>query len=316
MHRFDWSSLPPLSEVSDIYITTTGSYLYKHFGNLTFGGYLGRDEEEGQKRFKDFIEENLDSKHIQSLNIGIEQSFSFRFENVFVRAHIFLSEGKLAANFRILPSVLRSSPILQKLPSLEKTLSLPSGLFLIAGATGAGKSTSASHILKHLGDTKTRHIVCIEDPIEYRLSSQKSLFTYREVGRDTQSFESGILSALRQDVDVIFVGELRESTAIESALLASQTGHFVLTTIHGGDASSVILRFLSGFKDMARASYELSQSLVGILMQQRVNAEEISYEFLPVNIAMKTLIREQKFSQINSQAQILREHFVANIKGI
>ncbi len=302
-----------LDEISDIYITVDGSYFYKCFGEIAFGGYLYQDKAASLILIADFLHQHFNANNMEKLYNGVEQSFSLKFENFFMRVHVFLSEGNPALNFRILPSAIRSVPIFEKLSSLKNSINCASGLFLIAGATGSGKSTSASHILRYLADLKPCHIVCIEDPIEYRLSHTKSIFSYREVGRDTQSFESGIICALRQDVDVIFVGELREEESIQSALLASQTGHFVLATIHGGDVSSVVLRFLSGFKDMTRASYELAQSLCGILMQYRID-NKIYYEFTPINAALRNLIREQKFNQLNSQAKMLQESFDMDIK--
>ena len=303
-----------LGEISDIYITPEGDYFYKRLGEIIFGGHLCEDRSLFAQLIVDFLPQYLDAKKMEAFYLGIEQNFSLRFGDLFIRVHAFLSEGNPALNLRILPSVLRPVPIFEKLPSLKESISHTSGLFLIAGATGCGKSTSASHILRYLADLKPCHIVCIEDPIEYRLSHARSLFSYREVGRDTRSFESGILCALRQDVDVIFVGELRGQESLQSALLASQTGHFVLATIHGGDVSSVVLRFLSGFEDMARASYELAQSLCGVLMQYRMDSGKICYEFTPINAALRNLIREQKFNQINSQAKMLQESFSMDIK--
>ncbi len=287
--------------ISDIYIPSDCRCFYKSLGEIQ-----SSQISLSQNQLQEFLCHYLSQNALSLLDKGVEQGFSFEFSTYFIRAHCFLSSNQYALNLRIIPKHLKPAPILEELPALKTILAHPNGLFLISGATGSGKSTSAHHILEYLARQKPLHIVCIEDPIEFRHRSDLTLFTYREVGRDTQSFESGILSALRQDPDVIFVGELREKSALEAALLASQTGHLVIATIHGGDVSSTILRFLGAFEDRLGASYELAQCLLAVLLQVRENSK-IHYEITPINQALKTLIKEQKFNQIATQATLSQQ---------
>ncbi|MDU7693238.1 MAG: ATPase, T2SS/T4P/T4SS family [Helicobacter sp.] len=237
----------------------------------------------------------------------IEQDFSLDFGDVFLRFHLFFTQNELGLNIRVLPQNL---PVLDSRYDyfLNELNVRKSGLFLIAGATGSGKTTTANCILDYINNRLNLHIVCIEDPIEYRQRSKKSLFTYREIGNDTKSFESGIISALRLDPDVIFVGELRDKAAIAQALLAAQTGHLVLATIHGSNAQNTLLRFISSFEDRDLASLELSQSIFGIITQKRNIKNQIVCEMLSATHAMRNLIKERKFSQIQSQISISSEY--------
>ena len=290
----------PLEEISDIYIQSNQVFYYKISGQIHQGQVFIN-----QEMVLNFMTQNLPAQKQNDLFAGIEQNISLYYKENYYRLHFFLSQNLPAINIRVLPKIIKNQNLLSKLPILKESINQnQNGLLLIAGSTGSGKTTSANAILNFINQEKVLHIVCIEDPIEYRHSNQKSIFTYREVGIDTQSFHSGILSALRQDPNIIFVGELRQKEAIESALLASQTGHFVIATLHGGTFTNAILRFLSVFKDKASAASEMADSLIGILLQTK-NHQKFEVSYLPATSAIKNLIKEQKFSQIHSQANLI-----------
>ena len=209
-------------------------------------------------------------------------------------------------------------PILHKIPSIEELhlpkiirhfCNLPNGLILITGPTGSGKSTTLASMIGHLNNTVKEHIITIEDPIEFVHESKKCLINQREVKRDTLSFHAALRSALREDPDIILVGEMRDLETIRLALTAAETGHLVFATLHTSSAPKTIDRiidvFPAGEKDMVRTM--LSESLRGIVAQtlvQRIGGGRVAAsEILVSTPAIRNLIRENKVPQIISAIQ-------------
>lgn len=189
-----------------------------------------------------------------------------------LRANAYLASGgeKLMMSIRRIP---RSAPSLKSVglpPIVRLMLSAPRGLILISGATRSGKSTSAAAMIDTINETRAAHIVTIEDPIEYVFQKKKAVFSQREVGVDTLSFERGLEDAMRQCPDVILVGEIRNRETAETALLAGESGHLVIGTLHANTGIGAVQKMLGWFNDNERSSkvQSLANSLVGVINQQ------------------------------------------------
>ena len=179
------------------------------------------------------------------------------------------------------------------------------GLILITGPSGSGKSTTLASMVEELNSTKNLNIITLEDPIEYLFKSKKSLIRQREIGRDTHSFAQGLKSVLRQDPDVIMVGELRDRESIAAALTASETGHLVLGTLHTNSASETISRIVDVFpaEEQNEIRVKLAATLKGVVSQRLVRTKERrrgAYEILLSIPAVSNLILGNKLNQIDS----------------
>ena len=176
----------------------------------------------------------------------------------------------MSAAFRIIPSSILSSEELSIPPIINQLAFLDKGLVLLTGPTGSGKSTTLAAMINHINENKNKHIITVEDPVEYYHSSIKSLINQRELGHSTHSFSNALKSALREDPDVILVGEMRDLETIQLALTAAETGHLVLSTLHTSNAVKTIDRiidvFPAGQKDQIRSM--LSESLEAVIAQK------------------------------------------------
>ena len=188
------------------------------------------------------------------------------------RVNIFQQRGTIGIVFRVIPFHVKRIQQLN-LPKVVETIAMePRGLVLVTGTTGSGKSTTLAAMLDHINANRTSHIVTIEDPIEFLLRDKRSIINQREIGVDTFSFASALRAALRQDPDVILVGEMRDFETIETALTAAETGHLVLSTVHTIDAAETITRIVSVFPphQQAQVHLQLSGIIKGIISQRLV----------------------------------------------
>lgn len=224
--------------------------------------------------------------------------------------YYFTMNGDLAAAFRIIPTIM---PTLKeiKAPSLFKSLvKREKGLILVTGPTGSGKSTTLAAMLNEINEHENKHIITIEDPVEFVHSNKKSLFSMRNVGDDTKSFATGLKYSLREDPDIILVGEMRDQETIGTALTAAETGHLVFATLHTSSAAQTINRIVDTFdgSEQRQIRNMLSVSLSAIICQSllpKVGGGRIAiHEILVNNAAISNLIREEKIHQIYSQMQL------------
>ena len=239
-----------------------------------------------------------------------ELDFSFELHEVArFRVNVFQQNRGMAGVFRVIPETILSLEDLQLPPVLKNICEYPNGLVLVTGPTGSGKSTTLAAMVDYINHSRREHILTIEDPIEFVHTSKKALINQRELHAHTHSFTDALRSALREDPDVILVGELRDLETIRLALTAAETGHLVFGTLHTINASKTIHRIIDVFpgdeKDMVRAM--LSETLRAVISQTllaktgggRVAAQEI----LLCNAAVRNLVREDKVAQIYSSMQ-------------
>jgi len=226
------------------------------------------------------------------------------------RANYYRTLGDTAAAFRIIPIEIPSLDSLGAPEVYKKLIKREKGLILVTGATGSGKSTTLAAMLNEINLHERKHIVTVEDPVEFIHQNKKSVFSHRDVGDDTRSFAAALKYAMRQDPDIILIGEMRDKETIEAALTAAETGHLVFGTLHTSSAPATVNRIIDVFSgdEQPQIRAMISSSLVAVIAQAllpkvgggRVAASEI----LITNHAISNLIREDKVHQIYSQMQL------------
>ncbi|RIL09892.1 MAG: type IV pili twitching motility protein PilT [Proteobacteria bacterium] len=226
------------------------------------------------------------------------------------RINAFYADGKLAVAIRLLPTKLRTIEELGLPLQVMELVMRPRGLLLVTGPTGSGKSTTLAGLINHINSNSQKHIITIEQPIEYKFETKRCLVRQREVGRDVADFPSALHQALRQNPDVIVVGEMRDLETTRTALSAAETGHLVLATLHTSSAARTIERIVGQYpqseQDLIRM--QLSNGLIGILCQQLVPRAEgdgriAAYEFLRVPPGVSHLIRQGQSHKIENHIQ-------------
>ena len=240
----------------------------------------------------------------------MELDFAISFgEKARFRVNAFTTRNGSAAVFRTIPSEVPTIDELELPGVLRRFAELEKGLILVTGATGSGKSTTLASLINHININMDKHIITIEDPVEFFHHSKKSLINHREIGRDTVSFARALKSALREDPDVILVGEMRDYETMSLALTAAETGHLVLATLHASTAAKAVDRiidvFPTGDKPMARTM--LAGSLQGVVAQTLLPKLEGgrvgAFEIMVGTNAVRNLIRENQVPQIYSMIQ-------------
>ncbi|CCQ97429.1 twitching motility protein [[Clostridium] ultunense Esp] len=226
------------------------------------------------------------------------------------RVNVYRQRGGVSIAARVIPSHIPSLGELQMPKVLREVAEKPHGLFLVTGPTGSGKSTTLAAMINHINETQAKHIITLEDPIEYLHPHKRSIVDQREIGNDTVSFASGLRASLRQDPDVILVGEMRDLETISTAITAAETGHLVLATLHTNDAAQTVDRIIDVFpaEQQGQIRLQVAEVLIGILSirllplatgKGRVAATEI----LINTPAVANLIRQSKSHQLRSLMQ-------------
>jgi twitching motility protein PilT len=231
------------------------------------------------------------------------------------RANIFMQRGAVAGAFRLVPYQIRTLAELGVPAVVHSLCEKPRGLILVTGPTGSGKSTTLASMIDHINNTQRCHIITIEDPIEYLHHHKGCLVNQREIGADSQSFSRALKYILRQDPDVVLVGEMRDLETIEAALTIAETGHLAFATLHTNDAVQTINRVIDVFPAHQQSQIRLVLSFVleGVLCQSLIpkigGGRVMACEVMIPNAAIRNLIREDKLQQVKSQMQIGQAKF-------
>ena len=269
-------------------------------------GYNSLDEATIEKLVFATLEE--DQKQILIKDKEFDYSFSFGDLGRF-RVNAFHEKGNLAAAFRLIPNTIQTISELGMPPVVTSFADFPRGLVLVTGPTGSGKSTTLAALVDKINSERAMHIITIEDPIEFTHKSKRSVVVQREVHYDTYSFSAALRSALREDPDVVLIGEMRDLETISAAITIAETGHLVFATLHTNSASQSIDRMIDVFPphQQPQVRSQLSNILMAICAQRLVPAigggRVVAAEILVANPAVRSVIREGKTHQLDTIIQ-------------
>lgn len=307
MDIFDLLAFSVKNKASDLHLTSGAPPILRVHGELQKMDLPVLDQGQVRKILHAIMSES----QRQTLEEALECDFSFEIAGLArFRVNAFYQNLGLGAVFRTIPVGVLTLEQLNA-PSIFKEIAqMPRGLVLVTGATGTGKSTTLAAMVDYLNENNFGHILTVEDPIEFVHVSKKCLLTQREVGAHTQSFSNALRAALREDPDVILVGEMRDLPTIRLALTAAETGHLVLGTLHTSSAAKSVDRIVDVFpaaeKEMVRSM--LSESLRAVISQTLCKTKNgegrvAAHEVMIVTPAIRNLIRENKVAQIYSAIQ-------------
>jgi twitching motility protein PilT len=257
----------------------------------------------------------------------LDCSYEHQKTKVSFRVNIFFKRGRLAAVLRRIESKAKTIDELGIPDSIKSLLEQKQGLLLVTGPTGSGKSTSMQAMLEYINENRVEHILTIEDPIEYLFKNKKSIFSQREIGQDTYSFSNALRSSLREDPDIVMVGEMRDPETTKAAMDLSETGHLVISTLHTSSAPQTVSRLVSQFPpdEQHQVLNRLGDTLIGVLSQRLVPLKDEEgriaiFELMIVNSAIRNIIKSGDMSQIHNamlsgreQGMILMEDYAEGL---
>ncbi|HEY3434529.1 MAG TPA: type IV pilus twitching motility protein PilT [Solirubrobacterales bacterium] len=292
---------------SDLHLTTNSPPQIRLDGKLKPLSFPPLSPSETKQIAYSILTDN--QKHRLEENLEIDFSFGIKGLARF-RANVFHQRGAIAAAFRTIPYEIRTFRDLNLPPIVEKICEKPRGLVLVTGPTGSGKSTTLAAMIDKVNRERAEHIITIEDPVEYLHSHKKCIVNQRELHADTHSFANALRSALREDPDVVLIGEMRDFETVESALRIAETGHLTFATLHTNSAAQTINRIVDIFPahQQGQIRVQLSFVLEGILCQSLLpkatgKGRVMAMEILIPNSAIRNLIREDKIHQIYGMMQ-------------
>ncbi|MBN69204.1 type IV pilus twitching motility protein PilT [Gimesia sp.] len=297
-------------KVSDLHITTGQPPVVRVGGRMVRLETKSLEPDDTVALMKSITPER-NQQELQEVG-GTDFGFAFG-EKARFRVSVFKQRGQIGMVLRRIPNEFLTFEQLGLPKVIGDLLERPRGLFLVTGPTGSGKTTSLASMINHMNDTMDHHIITMEDPIEYYHQHKKSTINQREIGVDVPTFPEALRRALRQDPDVILVGEMRDLETISAAITAAETGHVVFGTLHTTGAQGTVDRIIDVFptsqQDQIRT--QLSSSIIGILSQalmpKKPKGLVAAYEMLVVTPAIANLIREAKTYRINSSIQTGRK---------
>ena len=305
-----WALIQELAkktELSDIHIHADRPIAYREHGEMK----QLADHVTTAQSIDDFLKKFLEKEDHENFNKTKDHDFAIESDGFRFRVNAFQENNAYALILRIITTNIPSFDDLNLPGYIRSIPTLETGLVLVTGPTGSGKSTTLATIIDVINKTQKGHIITIEDPVEFKHETQASVITQREVGRDTQSFTSALRASLREDPDVILVGELRDLETISLALTAAETGHLVFGTLHTNSAPSTIDRIIDVFppEQQEQVRSQLASSLRCVITQKLLKRIDKvgrvgAFEIMICNAAIKNLIRENKIFQIGNSMQM------------
>jgi twitching motility protein PilT len=298
------------NSVSDLFLTVGAHPVIRVFGDL-FALSEGLDilrPEDTEGLIHELL---VTDERREKYKVLKELDFSFGQGDERFRVNVFRQKGNAAAVLRYLPSKLYTIESLGLPEMFRDVTKRSSGVVLVAGPTGSGKSTTLASMIDEINSQQKKHIITIEDPIEYVHKHKKSIIEQREVGEDTESFAKALRSSLRENPDVVMVGEMRDLESIRNTLTLAETGHLVFATIHSRSSAQTITKIIDSFpaEQQNQIRLQLSEAVIAIFNQRLLrnvggNGYVLVTETMIANNAIRNLIRENKVFQVNSQIQM------------
>ena len=293
-------------EASDLHMTVGLPPIYRIDGSLINEGEERLQDAHIEEALRQLINENQEA---ELKKVG-ECDFAVTFEKTIrMRCNAFYQQGHLALALRLLPLKVPTAQELNLTPVIVEQAEKPRGLVLLTGPTGSGKSSTLAALLNHINQTRRRHIITLENPVEFLYTPDKCIINQREVGDDTGSFAAGLRAALRQDPDVILVGEMRDLETISTAITAAETGHLVFGTLHTKSAINSMDRIIDVFppEQQEQIRIQLADVLECVIAKALLpkigGGRAPAYEILVATPAVRSLIRQNKSYQITSTMQ-------------
>ena len=304
MKKFNDLILAAVKEgFSDLHITGNQPIVFRNNGAI----HTDKAIRWAYPEIDELVREMLNPTQLQTLKSRWSVDLGFSVQHVRIRMNIFNTIRGLSLAIRLLPGTVPTIDMLNLHPSLQKIGELQTGLVLICGTTGCGKTTTIAAIIEEINRSRYAHIVTIEDPVEYRFISKQSFVQQREVGTHVPSFRQGLLDVLREDPDVIVVGELREPETIRLTINAAESGHLVIASIHAAQAEDAIYRICNSFPLEAQEEirFQFASSLSWVVIQQLLYLENLRFRVPLLSIlrgtqAVKGIIRDNRLPQIEN----------------
>jgi twitching motility protein PilT len=298
-------------KASDLHITVGQPPVIRHHGRLRRLDTKTLDNDDTTALMKSITPDRC-QQELQEMG-GADFAIEFT-DGVRFRVAIFKQRGSIGMVLRRIPSQFLTFEQIGMPDAIKRLITRPRGLLLVTGPTGSGKTTSLASMMNFLNENYDRHMITLEDPIEYYHKHKKCTVNQREIGVDVPDFKEGIRRALRMDPDIILVGEMRDLATIHAAIEAAETGHVVFATLHTSGAASTINRIIDVFpkeqQDQVRT--QLSTALIGVLSQallpRKPEGLVAAYEMMVVTPAIQNLVRENKVYRIDSSIQTGRKH--------
>ncbi|NBT57706.1 type IV pilus twitching motility protein PilT, partial [bacterium] len=299
------------NKASDMHISTGCSPAFRVDGRMVRTKIEALSPSEAKELCYSILTEKqkaqLENERQLDLSFGIKDLARFR-------ANIFYQRGTISGAFRHIPFDIPKVATLGLPDVIQDLVHKPRGLVLVTGATGSGKTTTLASMIDYLNDVEQLHILTIEDPIEYIHSHRKCIINQRELGTDTNSFSVALRASLREDPDIVLVGEMRDTDTIETALTLAETGHLVFSTLHTSGAHQTITRIIQSFspEHQDHIRVQLSMSLEAVISQVLLPRKDkrgrvVAVEVMIPNSAIRNLIRENKLHQIPSAMLLNQE---------
>lgn len=294
-------------EASDVYLTVGLPPILRIRGNLVNLDSEVLTDDQVQRIAYSFMTD----EHKETFEREWELDISFGYEGkARLRASVYRQRGSVAAAVRMIPARIPTFEELSLPPAAETIVNLPKGLVIVSGASGSGKSTTLSTMIDYINEREHVHILTAEDPIEVIHPHKRGIVNQREVGQDTNSFARALKYALREDPDVVLIGEMRDLETIESTLTIAETGHLAFATLHTPDAIQAINRIIDVFPahQQPQVRSQLSASLQAVICQQLLQRADgsglvLAAEVLMMTGAVRSLVREEKVHQVYSMMQ-------------